>query len=1066
MTSEGAARPSRMLAALAEVAAAHPFERKLLVTRRMGLGREQLRALAVHGGSWIGFEVTTPLRLAHELAAADMAERGVSVIDEFDELALLDEAMDAALAGATGRLAELADGTGLRRAVGASIRALRRAGLTAADIDGTRFRDEARRADIARILSEYESRLSAAGRLDAAGVIGVAVAALSAGTVQPPDGHVYLASDPAERGLAGRLIDLLVEQGAVVLPRDAVFGQAQPAGMLQPGWPSDAAATRRSGSTDAADRRNASPLSWLHDPGGWAAAAPDPAATPNASAADVILDVFTASSVSVELREVLRRVLAAGLRLDEVEIVATDAAAYGVALDGLARRLDIPVTYAVGLPLSRTRPGRALSTYLEWVQRGFPADTLRLMLERGDIASPDASVSGVGLARRLRSLRIGRGRDRYEAALVQREAALELPQSPDDERTPEQFEEERATDRAGVSALAAVVRPLLAATPAMAAGADARVAPADLARGCIALLDLVAARDAVERTARTRLLDRLRRIAHTITRPSAMHAATALLLDGLSDRVPANEAGGAAPWNAAGGHVHLSDLEHGGYTGRRATFIVGLDAARFPGVGVGDALLVDDDRRRLNAVRPGAALMLSADRVDERRYAFAALAARLRGRVTFSYATWDAVEGRAVAPAAELLQVYRLMSGDATADYEALHAAVSPPASAVPRGSARLDDADVWLHALAHDADAAGSSGALRRGVTTVCAAFPQLDAGVRAWKARRRSTVPTAHHGIIAPRPTADPRRSGATVSATQLQTLGSCPHRYLLRYVLRIRPPDDPRISPEQWLPANVRGRLMHTVFERALREVARDSIGSEHDRFEDLVLGIVDEEAAAARELLPPPGEAMFALERERMREDARAFAGMIREDGLRFIALERQFGRAGFEPADVPLPDGSTLRMAGAIDRIDRLDDGTLVVVDYKTGSNLRYGGSTGAYDGGRRLQHVLYAAVAERLFDATVARAEYHFPTRRSENHRARYDRQQLRDGLAVITELLDLAARGWFVPTNDAEDCRYCDYATACRVSIDPYAKVTSPLAEWSREAQGDAPDLLRRLRR
>lgn len=1057
MTQAGVAALSRTLAALAEAAAAHPFERKLLVTRRMGIGREMLRALAVNGVSWIGFDVTTPLRLAHELAASDLAERDLTVMDEFDELALLDAAMDAALDGSGGRLARLAEGIGLRRAVGASVRALRRAGLTADDIDGARFRDEDKRADIGRILREYETRLAASARLDAAGVLDTAVRALAAGAELPQGARIYLAPDRPDHGLAGRLIRLLAEGGAAVLPADPVHGLAEPSGMPA-AWslPDD----------DVPRTAAESPLSWLHDPAGWSAVAPSSATTPGVDEGNVILDVFAASSVTAELREVLRRAVAAGLRWDEVEIVTTDAAAYGVALDGLARRLGIPVTHAAGLPLNRTRPGRAVSAYLEWVQRGFPADVLRRMLERGDIVPPDTAVSGVGLARRLRSLRIGRGRERYEPALARREAALNLPQAPDDERTPEQFTEDRAAERAGIAALAAVVRPLLAATPDVSDGGEfVRVVPADLARGAIALLDRVAARDAVERAARSQLLTRLRRVAQTITRPATMQAAAAVLLDGLSDRVPATGVGGAAPWTAAGGHLHLSDLDHGGYTCRPATFVVGVDAARFPGAGGSDALLVDDDRRRLNTGHEPV-LPLSAERIAERRHAFAALAARLRGRVTFSYATWDAVEGRAVAPAAELLQVHRLLSGDATADYEALHDAVSPPASAVPRGSSLLDAADVWLHALAHDADAAGSRGALRRGVTAVCDAYPHLAAGVRAWKTRRRSPVPTPYHGLIEPRPELDPRRTSRVVSSTQLQTLGACPHRYLLRYVLRVRAPDDPSPSPEHWLPPGDRGVLMHAVFERALREAEHEGTNIDGDDFENLVLGIVDAEAAAARELLPPPGEAMVALELERLREDARAFIAMVREDGLRSIALERRFGRAGAEPVDVPLPDGGMLRLAGVIDRVDRLDDGTLVVIDYKTGSSLRYGGSTGAFDGGRRLQHVLYAAAAERLFDATVTRAEYHFPTRRSENHRARYHRQQLRDGLGLVTELLDLAGHGWFVPTNDAEDCRNCDYKAACRVRTDDYGKVASPLAEWSREAHGDAPDLLRRLRR
>jgi ATP-dependent helicase/nuclease subunit B len=648
-----------------------------------------------------------------------------------------------------------------------------------------------------------------------------------------------------------------------------------------------------------------------------------------------------------------------------------------------------------------------------------------------------------------------------------------MAQSAEDERTPEEFAEDRARERDEIAALAAIVRPLLAASPdvpARASAMPALVAPAELARGLLVLLRMVPATNSVDRTSMRRIETKLTRIGSSLTRRTTLTGAIAVLTSRLRDSVPAPDADGSAPWTSAGGHLHLSDLEHGGHAGRRATFIVGLDAARFPGGGGSDALLVDDDRRRLTAGQRTPALPTSAERIDERRHAFAALVARLRGRVTFSYATWDAVEGLATAPAAEMLQAYRLLSGDATADYDALHGAVAPSASAVPRASALLDADDVWLHALASGDGSTHAPGALRRGVAVVCGVYPHLDAGVRAWKTRLRSREPTAFHGVIAARPGLDPRDSVVrAVSPTQLQVLGACPHRYLLRYVLRVKKPDDPELSPEQWLPALERGSLMHTVFERALRQAHADDADVEDDVFVDSVLEILDDQVEHMKDQLPPPGGAVFEAEVEALREDVRAFVEMVREDaraGRRFIEFERKFGRDGAEPVEVELPDGHRLRLAGAIDRIDRDADGRLTVIDYKTGSRLPFSARSGVYDGGRRLQHVLYANAAERLLGADVAGVEYHFPTRRNENYRARYARDELREGLGVVTELLDFVARGWFVPTNMPDDCRFCDYAATCRVKIDAYGKVDSPLAEWSREADGAAVDLLRRVRR
>jgi hypothetical protein len=1057
----------RVLSALSAAAVAHPYARKLLVVRRMGVGRELLRTLAVRGVPWIGFEVATPRQLAQSLIDTELTAEGLTVTDPFDELSMLDEAIDAVLAGAGGRLAELAEGAGLRQAVAQSVRALRMAGIDARALERARFRDEDKRAQIARILDEYERRLHEAGRIDTARIFERASAKLGIGAMTL-DHPVYLLPGQSTRGRDGQFLRDLIERGAAVLDADPAFGVRAPDAWLRP-----AAA-----SSNDALLAGATPLSWLHDVSGWSRAARglgerEPLEQPAYSgasssvvgedhAADVILDVFAAASVATELREVLRRVMSAGLQWDEVEIIATDAMAYGVALDGMAQRLGIPVSFAAGLPVARTLPGRAVAKYLEWVALGFPADVLREMLERGDIASSDREVSGVALGRQLRKLKIGRGRERYEAALVRRERVMDAPQSTEDEKSPEEFAEDRARDRREIAALAHIVRPLLAATPDVPDRTGVEhvpVSPAGLASGLLAMLDLVPGGTTVDRTARDRLRTRLQRIAGTVTRRTSLAGAIALLTGKLHDRVPAPEAEGGSPWTSAGGRLHLSDLEHGGYAGRRATFIVGLDATRFPGGGSGDALLVDDDRRRLTAGQETPALPTAAERIEERRHAFASLVARLRGRVTFSYATWDAVEGRGVAPAAELLQAYRLLSGDASADYEAMHAAAAPAASAVPRGSALLDSDDVWLNALSHN-------GALRRGVVTVCDVHPHLRDGVRAWKSRRQSDSATAYHGAITPRPALDPRHNALrVVSPTQLQTLGTCPHRYLLRHVLRVKKPDDPQLSPEQWLPPIEKGALMHTVYERALNAVLHDRNGIAGDPFESVVLEILDEEIEAMRGRLPPPGGAVFAAECDALREDARAFIAMVREDGPRFTDLERKFGHAD-DPVPISLPDGSTLNLRGAIDRIDRLEDGRLVVIDYKTGSSLRYGGRSGTFDGGRRLQHVLYAEAAKRLFDAEVASSEYHFPSRRSENHRARYTPADLRDGLGLVTDLLDLVANGWFVPTNQADDCRFCDFTAVCRVTVDAYGKVNSPLADWSREAVGESADLLRRIRR
>ena len=122
-----------------------------------------------------------------------------------------------------------------------------------------------------------------------------------------------------------------------------------------------------------------------------------------------------------------------------------------------------------------------------------------------------------------------------------------------------------------------------------------------------------------------------------------------------------------------------------------------------------------------------------------------------------------------------------------------------------------------------------------------------------------------------------------------------------------------------------------------------------------------------------------------------------------------------------------------------------------VIDYKTGKAYGFA-ETGTFSGGRRLQIALYAYAAESLFNSNIVSGEYHFSTTRGQNQVFDFDRQTL----APVNELVDImlngVGKGSFIPTEDADDCKFCDSRDICRVTEGRYNKVVSPLTEWSKE--------------
>jgi RecB family exonuclease len=171
-------------------------------------------------------------------------------------------------------------------------------------------------------------------------------------------------------------------------------------------------------------------------------------------------------------------------------------------------------------------------------------------------------------------------------------------------------------------------------------------------------------------------------------------------------------------------------------------------------------------------------------------------------------------------------------------------------------------------------------------------------------------------------------------------------------------------------------------------------------------------------------------------------------MIREQGPEYVALEFTFGIGDQAPVTLPLQGGS-VELRGAIDRVDQDLEG-IHVVDYKTGTAFGYGKDV--FDGGRRLQHALYAHAAEETLGDRVVDGQYHFPTRRGQNQRFVYEREALRPVADLVALMLDGVAAGHFVPTDDADDCTFCDYAEVCRARRGDFGKTVSPLAEWSEQ--------------
>ena len=184
---------------------------------------------------------------------------------------------------------------------------------------------------------------------------------------------------------------------------------------------------------------------------------------------------------------------------------------------------------------------------------------------------------------------------------------------------------------------------------------------------------------------------------------------------------------------------------------------------------------------------------------------------------------------------------------------------------------------------------------------------------------------------------------------SASALETALSCPFKFYMQKLVGLNPPPIPERKNDSWLDANEMGTLCHAVLEQYYRNP------------EDSWERILDAEIEKQKEIRPEGPESAVKADTEKAKRMISRAIAWTESSGRQVIAAEKRFGRnADEEPLEIRIGD-RTLRLNGSIDRVDRLQDETLAILDYKTGTSGSYRDSLDV-----KLQQFLYTRAAETM----------------------------------------------------------------------------------------------------
>lgn len=994
---------NRLAQSIDEFCRRYPVDEKWLLVPSYRVGYQWLENTARGGCAILNLHLKTLPSLALEMASRAMEERGLRFLRGLMLELLVGDILSRS-GSPDGYLLRYTTDPDLASAVCGTLLDLRLAGLAAEDLDPERFEPPAKGKELANVLRNYQKEICARGLADYAEVLRLACEAVQAQDPPLPPG-VKIAMpremEPLLKMLEKELWNALPSENKELLEAD----RAEDPHHME---------------------SDASLLRWIHRPHH----APSPRG-------DGTVEIFRATGEINEVREILRRCLKEGIPFDRVEILHTDYETYVPHIFELCALLfpersdDPPVTFAEGVPVRYSRPGRAVLGWIYWIREDFSQSRLVHMIQDGLLVMdlPEENDGGFSrLGALFRTLPIGQGRQRYDPAFRSAQESTRPPAARHEEENDDSSSRVKSHKQRELEALHKLCERLLAGVPENRSDWRGFLNGAE-----DFLVNLVRSRNKLDEYSRQLLLERLAELRGFLPEIGSVPFQ---FLDWMEKLVRSSRILGEGP---RPGCLYVAPLLSGGHSGRPFTFILGLDDRRFPGAGLQDPLLLDHERERLSP-----SLATASGRLAASMETLSSILAGIRGRVTLSYSCYDLQEDREMFPSQALVSAFRIISGRPSGTQEDLLRRLPPPASfaAVDPGDALLPS-DWWVSVFCGERRPANPEKAL-------ACAFPHLARGLRAARARASEEF-TPYDGYV---PEAgldlDPTAPGGPViSPSRLELYGRCPLEYFFRYVLEITPPEEYRHDPHVWLEATERGTLLHSVFRKfhqSLKKSAQRPSLADHWK---LMEEILDKEIALWRRIKPPPSTSILEEESAELARAARIF---LQEEELccrerRPIYFEVAVGaeKDGHgnpidvpEPLEIDLPDGTRVRVRGYIDRVDQVETlavPAFLVCDYKTGSSGKYDWSD-PFRQGRCIQNYLYKVLAENCLrkihpDAEVVSFEFFFPSVHEHGERISWESELLSEGIHVLQDICRSLSAGCFPISDDPGDLSFSDYLPA-----------------------------------
>jgi ATP-dependent helicase/DNAse subunit B len=972
---------NRLLSELADFCESYPLEEKILVVPSLLIGNQMTEALVRAGHSWVNIRVNTIQSLALSLVGAELAKDELSLISQAHSMAFIEEACLKILNDKS-YFGKLRGQDGLHRAIYDVIRSLGETGIGVEDFSVKIYEDPKKGKELKEIITFYYTLLKNNNFTDESITLKQAL------KLANKDTHA---------------------KAYYLYPEDLNLSEYQKKLL-------EKLSNNKSRSLKIDSSELGSP--------------------PNTST-----NIFKALGVENELREIFRRIISHEIPLDDTEILFTDSETCPALIYELSEQYNLPCTFSEGISVTFTRPGQAVIGYLDWISQNFESRILRQVISAGNINLRAFSIgkeppSPISASRILRKAQIGWHRERYIPCLENlikclTEKTKEASKEIDKEDSKSRVEKIKKQINGAETIKSAIIK-ILEITPdfdeaghitlkELATGAGNFIEIFARTRG---LLDQLAFKTLIQ------LFEDLSNLPETKLTPLEAHQR-------LRSAVMRSHVDSSTP---KPGKLHVGHYKYAGISGRKNTFIMGLDETKFPGSGIQNPVLLDAEREKINTELQEPVVPLLGERPKENVKTLWNRFFGLEGCVTLSYSCLDLLEDKEQFPAPFVLSVYRMIYEKPSADYSQMSLALGEPYGFIPNNDGHLDETEWWLKHLLDPSLQNHSS------ISKVHKEYPWLNEGSNALIHRQKPIFSEFDGRVNSDKNEFDPRYSSQPMSSSRIETLAKCPYSYFLKHVLHVEPPVDIEFDPLAWLDPMLLGCLIHDIFNVFMKNISENKIKPNFKENWDLIQNIANDEIQSIKNIIPPPNETAF---KSQLKDILTACEIFLKDEevhcqnrtpsyfeipfGLPLVSGEGEISSP--DSVKIKLNKGLHFYLRGRIDRVDKHSDGNFSIWDYKTGST--YGMKEDSFfNQGRQVQYALYAQafneiLKENGMSGRVLESGYFYPGVKGQGKRINLELNE--EGLKNVLDcLFDALKEGAFLHSTDKDLCKYCDYQNIC----------------------------------